>query len=55
VEEEEEGLQRTGGCERCDYRAAQMEVRARATGDEEVTACSISMATRLSLEDCLYK
>ena len=34
------------------------DVRARATinrGDKKVAACSISRATRLSLDDCLYK
>jgi len=34
-----------------------MEVRARATnrGDGKVAACPISRATRLSLDDCMYK
>jgi len=59
------GLPRTGGFNPCDYRAAQMKhavVWGRCAhgrlfnpGDgNKVAACSISRATRLSLDDCLY-
>jgi hypothetical protein len=57
------GLSRKGGLNRCDYRPHETyscirncaQGRLFNRGDGKVAACSISMATWLSLDDCLYK